>query len=142
MKSKYSPVLKVKKQELDKAELDLSKARQRQRENEEALQRANAEYLCINLPQKGDVMLLKQSLEFKQIAKDMKDFAEEKVRLSSQEINHYQHLYKKAHLAFEKIKYLETEEFKEYEEKMQKAEKRMLDEIAVSRYFRERKKDE
>lgn len=142
MKSKYSSVVKVKKQELDRAEIDLSKAKQRQRANEEALQRANEEYLSLSLPEQGSVLLLRQGLEFREIARGMKEFAKEKVKLSEQEMNHYQHLYKKAHLAYEKIKYLETEELKEFEEKLRKAEEKTLDEIAISKYFRERKKYE
>lgn len=53
MKSKYSQVVKIKKQELDKAENNLAAAKQRQRSNEAALKQAKAEYLSISLPQSG-----------------------------------------------------------------------------------------
>lgn len=142
MSGKYSSVVKVRKQELDKAETNLLKAKQRQKANEEALMKANAEYLSLNLPMQGSVELLKQSLEFKEIAKNVKDAAKEKVRLSAQEITHYQHLYKNAHLSYEKIKYLENEEFKELQTKLKKAEQKALDDIATSKYFRERKQYE
>lgn len=142
MSSKYTPVVKVKKQELDKAETNLAKAKQRQRANEEALRRANAEYLSVNLPNSGSVELLKQSLEIKAIAKNVKDAAKEKVELSAKEMTHYQHLYKNAHLAYEKIKYLESEELKAVQEKLKKAEQKALDDIATSKYFRERKQYE
>ncbi|TQR61509.1 flagellar FliJ family protein [Campylobacter troglodytis] len=142
MKSKFSSVVKVKKQELDKAELELSKARARQRQNEETLMLAEAEYLSLVMPKEGNAMLLRQSLNYKAVAKQMKDLAQEKLRLSHQEINHYQHLYKKAHLNYEKLKYLEVEELKELEKKLKKEEEKALDEIATSKYFRERKRNE
>ncbi len=142
MKSKYSQVVKIKKQELDKAENNLAAAKQRQRSNEAALMQAKAEYLSISLPQSGSVQLLRESLSFKSIAKDIKDAAQERVNLSKNECNHYQHLYKNAHLNYEKIKYLETQDLKEYQKQLAKAEQKALDDIATSKFFRERKENE
>ncbi len=142
MSSKYTPVVKVRKQELDKAETNLAKAKQRQRANEEAFAKANAEYLGVRLPSSGSVEILRQGLEFKEIAKNVKDAAKEKVELSAKEMRHFQHLYKNAHLEYEKIKYLESEELKAVQEKLKKAEQKALDDIAVSKYFREKKQYE
>lgn len=142
MKSKYSQVVKVRKQELDKAETNLLHARQRQMANEEALKAANAELQGIVMPKSGSAALLKQTLEFKQIAKNMQDAALEKVELSKKECAHYQNLYKNANLAYEKMKYLETDEIKQKQEALKKAEQKMLDEVAVSKYFREKKQNE
>ena len=142
MSSKYTTVVKVRKQELDKAETNLAKAKQRQKANEEALMRANAEYLSVNLPSAGSAEELKQSLEFRAIAKNVKDAAKEKVELSAKEMRHFQHLYKNAHLEYEKIKYLESEELKTLQTKLRKAEQKALDDIAVSKYFREKKQYE
>lgn len=142
MKSKYSQVVKVRKQELDKAETNLLHARQRQMANEEALRAANAELQGIVMPKSGNAALLKQTLEFKQIAKNMQDAALEKVELSKKECAHYQNLYKNANLAYEKMKYLETDEIKQKQEALKKAEQKMLDEVAVSKYFREKKQNE
>lgn len=142
MSSKYTPVVKVRKQELDKAETNLLKAKQRQKANEEALMRANADYLRVNLPRNGSAELLKQSLQMKAIAKDVKDAAKEKVELSAKEMAHYQHLYKNAHFEYEKIKYLESEELKIVQERLKKAEQKALDDIAISKYFREKKQYE
>lgn len=142
MKSKYSQVVKVRKQELDKAETNLLHARQRQMANEEALRAANAELQGIAMPKSGSSVLLKQTLEFKQIAKNMQNAALEKVELSKKECAHYQNLYKNANLAYEKMKYLETDEIKQKQEALKKAEQKMLDEVAVSKYFREKKQNE
>ncbi len=142
MKSKYSQVVRVKKQELDKAENALAAAKARQRANEAALNAAKAEYLGISLPESGSVELLRQSLSFKQIAQSAKEAAQERVVLSQKECNHYQHLYKNAHLNYEKLKYLETEDFKAMQKALAKAEQKALDDIATSKFFRERKQDE
>ncbi len=142
MKSKYSQVVKVKKQELDKAENALAAAKARQRANEAALNAAKAEYLGISLPESGSVELLRQSLSYKQIAQSAKEAAQERVVLSQKECKHYQHLYKNAHLNYEKLKYLETEDFKAMQKALAKAEQKALDDIATSKFFRERKQDE
>lgn len=142
MKSKYSQVVKIKKQELDKAENNLAAAKARQRANEAALSKANADYLGISLPKSGSVALLKQGLELKNIAKNVQDAAKEMVQRSKNECNYYQHLYKDAHLNYEKLKYLETEDFKAMQKAIAKAEQKALDDIATSKFFRERKQDE
>lgn len=136
MKSKYDSVLKVRKQQLDKAELNLNKARARLLEHERALELANLDFinLCA-LPQAGDTNVLRQSLDLLNVAKEAKERAAEKVELSHKEIAHYQHLYKKANLEYEKIKYLRTEEFKKLKEELKRAEDKFMDEIAVSRFF-------
>lgn len=142
MKSKYSQVVKVRKQELDKAETNLLHARQRQLANEEALRAAEAEFLGISLPQNGDISLLKHGFEFKQIAQTSKEIAKEKVELSKKECAHYQNVYKNANLAYEKMKFLETDEIQKKQEALKKAEQKMLDEVAVSKYYREKKQNE
>ena len=68
MKTKYSSVLKVKKQALDKAESTLSKARNRQRQSELELELALKQYEEIKLPSSGSVQNLRQSLEFLDVA--------------------------------------------------------------------------
>ncbi|TKX28365.1 hypothetical protein CQA38_08325 [Campylobacter sp. MIT 12-5580] len=135
MKSKYSSVLKVKKQGLDKAEQNLSKAKQRQAQNELAFQNASLECANFALPQNGNTQMLKQSLEMLEIARSVKERAKEKLELSQKEVLHYQTLYKRASLDYEKIKYLQSEEFKAMQKRLKKEEEKFLDEIAISRHF-------
>ncbi|NDJ28080.1 hypothetical protein DMB95_07460 [Campylobacter sp. MIT 12-8780] len=135
MKSKYSSVLKVKKQGLDKAEQNLSQAKQRQAQNELAFQNASLECANFVLPQNGNTQMLKQSLEMLEIARNVKERAKEKLELSQKEVLHYQTLYKRASLDYEKIKYLQSEEFKAMQKRLKKEEEKFLDEIAISRHF-------
>lgn len=135
MKTKYSSVLKVKKQALDKAESTLSKARNRQRQSELELELALKQYEEIKLPSSGSVQNLRQSLEFLDVARVFKEEKKQRVELSKKEVAHYQMLYKKANLEYEKIKYLESEELKELQKKLKKEEEKFIDEIAISRHF-------
>ncbi|EAI6220088.1 hypothetical protein CA152_08680, partial [Campylobacter upsaliensis] len=73
------------------------------------------------------------------VAREALTRAKEKVELSHKEVNHYQFLYKKAHLDYEKIKYLQSEELKAMQKAMQKAEEKFLDELAISRFFKKDK---
>ncbi|EOB2174950.1 flagellar export protein FliJ [Campylobacter upsaliensis] len=140
MKSKFNAVIKVKKQQLDKAQTDLNAAQQRQKENERLLGLAREELLNLSTL-KGQISSeeLRANVFMEGVAREALARAKEKVELSHKEINHYQFLYKKAHLDYEKIKYLQSEELKAMQKAMQKAEEKFLDELAISRFFKKDK---
>ncbi len=140
MKSKFNAVIKVKKQQLDKAQTDLNAALQRQKENERLLGLAQEELLNLSTL-KGQISSeeLRANVFMKGVAREALARAKEKVELSHKEVNHYQFLYKKAHLDYEKIKYLQSEELKAMQKAMQKAEEKFLDELAISRFFKKDK---
>ncbi|TNB55215.1 flagellar export protein FliJ [Campylobacter helveticus] len=137
MKSKFNAVIKVKKQQLDKAQTDLNVAQRRQRENERLLELAQQELLNLG-SLKGMISSeeLKANAFMANVAREALARAKEKVELSHKEVNHYQFLYKKAHLDYEKIKYLQSEELKAMQKALQKAEDKFLDELAISRFFK------
>ncbi|CAG9468027.1 flagellar export protein FliJ [Campylobacter upsaliensis] len=140
MKSKFNAVIKVKKQQLDKAQTDLNAALQRQKENERLLGLAREELLNLSTL-KGQISSeeLRANVFMEGVAREALTRAKEKVELSHKEVNHYQFLYKKAHLDYEKIKYLQSEELKAMQKAMQKAEEKFLDELAISRFFKKDK---
>ncbi|CAG9469627.1 flagellar export protein FliJ [Campylobacter upsaliensis] len=140
MKSKFNAVIKVKKQQLDKAQTDLNAAQQRQKENERLLGLAREELLNLSTL-KGQISSeeLRANVFMEGVAREALTRAKEKVELSHKEVNHYQFLYKKAHLDYEKIKYLQSEELKAMQKAMQKAEEKFLDELAISRFFKKDK---
>ncbi len=140
MKSKYSSVLKIKKQDLDRAESNLSKARARLRENELEFELALRQYEELRLPNSGSASLLRQGLEIVSRARAFKEAKKEKLELSHKELAHYEMLYKKANLEYEKIRYLQNEELKKLTQMLKKEEERFMDEIAISRYFYGEKK--
>lgn len=140
MKSKFNAVIKVKKQQLDKAQTDLNAALQRQKENERLLGLAREELLNLgSLNGQISSEELKANVFMEGVAREALARAKEKVELSHKEVNHYQFLYKKAHLDYEKIKYLQSEELKAMQKTMQKAEEKFLDELAISRFFKKDK---
>lgn len=140
MKSKFNAVIKVKKQQLDKAQTDLNAALQRQKENERLLGLAQEELLNLG-SLKGQISSeeLRANVFMEGVAREALARAKEKVELSHKEVNHYQFLYKKAHLDYEKIKYLQSKELKAMQKAMQKAEEKFLDELAISRFFKKDK---
>ena len=140
MKSKFNAVIKVKKQQLDKAQTNLNTALQRQKENERLLGLAREELLNLSTL-KGQISSeeLRANVFMEGVAREALARAKEKVELSHKEVNHYQFLYKKAHLDYEKIKYLQSEELKAMQKAMQKAEEKFLDELAISRFFKKDK---
>ncbi|EOH8685642.1 flagellar export protein FliJ [Campylobacter upsaliensis] len=140
MKSKFNAVIKVKKQQLDKVQTDLNAAQQRQKENERLLGLAREELLNLSTL-KGQISSeeLRANVFMEGVAREALARAKEKVELSHKEVNHYQFLYKKAHLDYEKIKYLQSEELKAMQKAMQKAEEKFLDELAISRFFKKDK---
>ncbi|EAJ0879091.1 hypothetical protein CLB97_03595 [Campylobacter upsaliensis] len=140
MKSKFNAVIKVKKQQLDKAQTDLNAAQQRQKENERLLGLAREELLNLSTL-KGQISSeeLRANVFMEGVAREALTRAKEKVELSHKEVNHCQFLYKKAHLDYEKIKYLQSEELKAMQKAMQKAEEKFLDELAISRFFKKDK---
>ncbi|EOB6030892.1 flagellar export protein FliJ [Campylobacter upsaliensis] len=140
MKSKFNAVIKVKKQQLDKAQTDLNAAQQRQKENERLLGLTREELLNLG-SLKGQISSeeLRANVFMEGVAREALARAKEKVELSHKEVNHYQFLYKKAHLDYEKIKYLQSEELKAMQKAMQKAEEKFLDELAISRFFKKDK---
>ncbi|HDZ4932597.1 flagellar export protein FliJ [Campylobacter jejuni] len=142
MKSKYNSVIKVRKQQLDKAESNLNQAKQRQIENEKAYELSRQEYENLGvLPRSGSIAELRSNLSMAQVGREALARVKEKVELSKKEINHYQFLYQKAHLDYEKIKVLEAEEIKQKQKELAKAEEKFLDEIAISRFFKGEKDD-
>ena len=98
MKSKYNSVVKVRKQQLDKAESNLNQAKQRQLEHEKAYELSRQEYGSLGvLPKSGSIAELRSNLSMAQVGREALARAREKVELSKKEMNHYQFLYQKAH---------------------------------------------
>ena len=134
MKSKFTSIVRVKKQEMDKVEAKLAVARLNVRNFEENLVhlRARLEEFC--LPKSGNICELKENLEFIKITRQELNVCKESLEMAKKEVSHYEHKYKNANLEYEKMKYLEKEEFKKEIKRIQKAEALALDEFAVMKF--------
>lgn len=134
MNTKFSQVIKLKKQNLDKIEICLAKCKTLRSQLEELLKKATLELSSHKFPKGGNFIVMKSSLEEQRLLREHKDDLIEKLSLNQKEIMHYELQYKKAYMEFEKIRYLEQEEIKKILEKAKKDEAIMLDEIAIQRY--------
>ncbi|QKF91522.1 flagellar export protein FliJ [Campylobacter sp. CCUG 57310] len=134
MKSKFSQIVKVKKQNLDKISMRLARSRAETVMIEGFIAEANEQIASIKLPQSGQISQMKSSLELLNLARKEKEILTQRLELTKKSIMHYEHQYKNANLEYEKIKYLESEDFKSQIAKIKRAEQNMLDEFGSIRH--------
>ena len=134
MKSKFTSVVRVKKQEMDKVEAKLVVARLNVRNAEEKIALLRAKLNEFSLPKSGNIGELRENLELINIARAELSACKESLEIAKKEVLHYEHKYNNANLEYEKMKYLEKEEFKKEIKRIQKAEALALDEFAVMKF--------
>ena len=134
MKSKFTSVVRVKKQEMDKVEAKLVVARLNVRNAEEKIALLRAKLNEFSLPKSGNIGELRENLELINIARAELSACKESLEIAKKEVLHYENKYKNANLEYEKMKYLEKEEFKKEIKRIQKAEALALDEFAVMKF--------
>ena len=134
MKSKFTSVVRVKKQEMDKVEAKLVVARLNVRSAEENLVLLRTRLNEFSLPKNGNIDELRQNLELISIARQELSACKERLEIAKKEVLHYEHKYKNANLEYEKMRYLEKQEFKREIKRIQKAEALALDEFAVMKF--------
>ena len=74
------------------------------------------------------------------IIRKERDFLQEKLIVKDNEISQLRDKYKRAHVEYEKIKYLEEQDFQEHIKKMKKKESLDLDEISNMLFVNKGKK--
>lgn len=131
MKSKFADVAKVRKRALDHAELALLEARNLERSLTILLEEVFQELISIQMPQKGGISLLQQVGTTKMILQRQRKDLEGQLASAKQRVGQMQEAYKRANLEFEKIKYLEEQEFEAYLKKLKQREQSELDEVAL-----------
>lgn len=141
MKSKFSPILKVKKQILDKIEATLLEIRYKINSTAIKISQVKQEILSTKLPEKGEFHIIKQTFHVQEMLNSNKKSLEQELSLLKQELAKKQELYKEAKMDYEKIKYLTDQELAEFIRAQKKQEQKELDEIATMRY-KYSKKDE
>ncbi|MDO5045370.1 flagellar export protein FliJ [Campylobacter sp.] len=134
MKSKFSQIVKVKKQNLDKIAMRLSRSRAEALMIEGFIAEANSQIASISLPKSGEISHIQGSLELLNLARKEKDILTQRLELTKKNIMHFEHQYKNANLEYEKMKYLESEDFKSQIDNIKRIEKNTLDEFGAIRY--------
>lgn len=131
MKSKFDGIVKVKKQELDHAEMVLIKAKERVRRIEEMIEVVFKDILSLQMPTNGTYKQMqerRQTLEMIRRHKELLDF---ELLDTKQKVAKCQETYEIANREFEKMNYLKDEEIAQKIKAMQKQEQKDMDEIAL-----------
>ncbi len=134
MKTRYTPLLKLKKNELDLCEREVQKANQVVLSASSALQEAYALLQTLQLPQKGTIKEMLSANSFigvqREIVEDKKNwlsFAKHQAEAAVGKL-------KRLHVEHEKFKYLDFEEIKKMVKLRAIKESKDLDEIALMTY--------
>ena len=130
MNSKFTPIAKVRKQQRDMVETRLAKARFEKYELEQELISTCKEIDETQIPISGDISLMNMVRERLAIIRKAKDILQEKIVIKDNEIQQLRDKYKRANLEFEKIKYLEEQDFAEWMKKIKKEEQIDMDEVS------------
>ena len=137
MKSKYAPLVKLKKKGLDQAERNLIGANNALSAASVALSDAYALLSTFDLPTSGSVGVLIQAQSIIQV----QDYEIQRCAGLLENAQHYQlqmqQAFRDARVEYEKFNYLEVQETHAHTAKMKKEEAKMLDEIGVMTYKRE-----
>lgn len=130
MNSKFTPIVKVRKQQMDKIETLLAKARFQKSELEKKLALTSNEIENTEVPLSGSISVMVGFRERLDILRKEKARFDEMLSIKINEVNQLQDKYKRAHMEYEKIKYLENQDFEEWIEKIKRQEQLDMDEIS------------
>lgn len=131
MKNKFTQIVKIRKQQMDKVETKLIQTRFKKQEVEQKIEALYEEINNSKSPTKGSISLIGIFHENLKILRREKDDYTNALKFLEGKINNLQAEYKKAHIEFEKIKYLEEQEFFEHIQEKKRKEKIDMDEIAT-----------
>lgn len=131
MKSQFSKIVKIRKQKRDSLERDLLRSRTKEKT---LLQKRALLYEAIakmEFPKEGNVSLLKVISAQKQVLSQDKQELEVQLLATQKQISSLELAYQKAHIEYEKMKYLEEQELLALMAKMAKEEQQLIDETST-----------
>lgn len=134
MKSKYSPLTKLKKKELDKCEQDVIRANLGFQNATMALDDAYVLLSTLSLPTMGSMGELLQTQSIIAAQHETIVQCTQGLALAKAHQLQTQRQFKKAMIEYEKFNYLQTQELEAYKARIKKEEAKMLDEIGVMTY--------
>jgi len=134
VKSKYTPLVKLKKKELDASEQEVIKANRAFQDATSALEDSYVFLATLSLPSSGSIGELLQIQSI--IAAQHETIAQCTQALALAKAHQLQtkRQFKKAMIEYEKFNYLQTQELEAHKAKIKKEEAKMLDEIGVITY--------
>lgn len=141
MKTKFSELLKVKKQKLSEVERALAQKRHERAQlvEQSALIRSRIE--TFSPPKSGDYRQMRMALHSREYLFKEKERNANMIKYYDQEIAALQQLYKEANIDYEKINHLHTLEVEQRLKERMRQEAKDMDEIAGQLFFIERMKE-
>ncbi|MCR1811488.1 MAG: hypothetical protein EOM49_04845 [Epsilonproteobacteria bacterium] len=131
MKSQFSKIAKIRKQKRDAIERELIKSQNKERLITHKIASIYEDIAAMTLPKEGTVSLLVMIGEQKTVMGREKKRYEQELIVTQRQTKQLQVDYQKAHIEYEKIKYLEEQELQAMIEKMKKQEQLYLDEVST-----------
>lgn len=134
MKSRYEPLVKLKKQALDKAEQALMSANNEVSLSDAALENAYAQLSFLTPPQNGSIGELLQAQMIAQAQHREIESCRLRVQRAQHNQNKAREVFRFSRIEFEKFNYLELQEVEAMVAKVKQEEAKMLDEIGTMTY--------
>jgi flagellar export protein FliJ len=137
MKTRYSPLVKLKKSTMDNSERLLQ---QKNAELTNALRALEGSYESledISQPNSGSINDLLASRKLLSSQRELIEHNKQWVSFAQTQVQEAKNQFKKDMIEFEKFKYLEVQEIKKYQKELKIKEAKDLDEIATMTYGKE-----
>lgn len=131
MNNKFAQIVKIRQQQMDKIESRLAKARFEKKQVEQKLDALYEDIASKIPPQNGIASMMLLFHENLKVLRREKDDYTNALAYMSGEVVKLQQEYKKAHMEYEKIKYLQEQEYAKWLEKIKKQEKIDMDDIST-----------
>ena len=131
MKSQFSKIAKIRKQKRDAIERELMKSQNKERLLAHKIASLYDDIAAVQMPKEGLVTLLLMVNEQKSILNREKKRYEQELFVVERNTKRLQGEYQKAHVEYEKIKYLEEQELQAMMDKLKREEQLYLDEIST-----------
>lgn len=135
MKTKFTPVVKLRQNKLDEIELALNKARAYESTLKSQLERTRMLLASKPFPKSGDFASLQIALSSQALLTKQIDELNQKITQIAKQILNLQNAHKTAYIELEKVKYLENSQIKEILKERAKIASKNLDEIATQRFY-------
>jgi len=139
MKSRYAPIAKLKKSEMDRSERTLQQKNADLSNAKKALENAYKSLEDISQPSAGNINDLLASRSLLSSQRGLIDHNKDWVNFASNQVEDAKSQFKKDMIEFEKFKYLEVQEIKKIQNEKKVQEAKELDEIALMTFGKEYK---
>ncbi len=136
MKTRYTPLVKIKKSDLDRCERELQQANASLKNAEFSLEEAYAALQNLQLPQSGKIQEMLTARAYISSQRLIVDDKKEWVLFAQKQVDLAVSKLKTSNVEYEKFKYLDLEEIKKVLKQRSIQESKDLDEIAIMTHNR------